>query len=139
MKKFILLIDDDEDEIEIFSAALDDINNQMDCIQSLSAAAALSVLNYLTPDFIFLDFDMPGVDGLKCLEEIKKIKNLRNVPVTLYSNFLDEDIFKKAAEAGAAACIQKPRKVSELTQILTEMFSLNLPFRNANFREEKSN
>jgi CheY-like chemotaxis protein len=128
MNRYILLIDDDEDEMQIFSEALDEINKPMSCIQSTSASAAMAVLTYLIPDYIFLDLNMPGINGLKCLEQIRKIKNLDDVPVILCSTFLNEDIQKKAMISGATACIKKPRKVSTLTEILKGIFSINAPF-----------
>ena len=71
----------------------------MSCIQSRSATAAISLLGYLAPDYIFLDLNMPGMDGLKCLDEIKKTKELHNVPVILYSHCITDDTYKKAFEA----------------------------------------
>jgi len=139
MQKYILLIDDDEDEMDIFSEALDEIQNPMSCIQSTSASAAMSVLNYLIPDFIFLDLNMPGINGLRCLEEIRKVKNLTDVPVILYSNFVNEDTFKKAIEAGAAACIKKPKKIDTLAEILKEIFSMSRPLKNVLFARGKNN
>src|SRR5690349_18486741 len=139
MKNYILLIDDDEDEMEIFSEALDEINKPMSCIQSTSATAAMSVLDYMVPDYIFLDLSMPGINGLRCLEEIKKIKNLSKVPVILYSNFINEDTSQKAIELGAAACIKKPQKVSELAEILNEIFSMDLELKNVFFSGGKNN
>ena len=112
---------------------------QMSCIQSTSASAAINVLNNLIPAYIFLDLNMPGINGLKCLEEIKKIKNLVDVPVILYSNFISEDTFKKAIEEGAAACIKKPKTVSTLAEILKGIFSMNTQLKNVLFDEGKNN
>jgi len=122
MKKYILLIDDDKDELEIFSEALDEIKVQMSCIQSTSATAALSLLNYLVPDCIFLDIKMPGMNGFECLEEIKKIESLSDVPVILYSNWVTEETSEKAIEAGAAACIKKPDEINALAKVLEGIF-----------------
>src|SRR3954471_22769919 len=126
MKKYILLIDDDEDELEIFSEALEEIKMPMSCIQSRSAMAAMSLLDYLVPDCIFLDLNMPGMNGLVCLEEIKKIKSLSDVPVILYSNWITEETSKKAIGAGAAGCIKKPNEISSLAETLEQIFSSTL-------------
>jgi DNA-binding NtrC family response regulator len=139
MQKYILLIDDDKDEMDIISEALDEIDKPMSCIQSTSASAAMNVLNYLTPGYIFLDLNMPDINGLKCLEEIRKIKNLVSVPVILYSNFINEDTFKKAIEAGAAACIKKPRKIDALAEILKGIFSTKSEFKSVLSDKEKNN
>ena len=125
----ILLIDDDEEEMELFSEALGEINKSMSCIQSTSASAALNLLNNLAPNYIFLDVDMPCINGFKCLEEIKKMKGLCSVPVIMYSNWPTEETFDKAMKAGAAACIKKPMTVQALAKILEEIFQNNVLFK----------
>lgn len=138
MNKYILLIDDDEEELEIFSEALNEIKTPMSCIQSRSATAAMNVLGYLMPDYIFLDLNMPGIDGLKCLDEIKKTRELYNVPVILYSHTITHETSEKAFEAGAAACIKKPSTVHTLAGILQEIFSANGPLKNVLFIKGKN-
>jgi len=139
MKKCILLIDDDADELEIFSEALAEINRPMSCIHSQGAAAALTVLNIVKPDYIFLDVNMPGINGFKCLEEMKKIRSLSDVPIIFYSNWITDDIYKKAIEAGASACIKKPKTVDTLAQILKGIFSMNAQLKHVLFDKGKSN
>jgi len=138
MNKYILLIDDDEEELEIFSEALNEIKTPMSCIQSRSGAGAMSLLSYLMPDYIFLDLNMPGMDGMKCLDEIKKTKELYNVPVILYSHTINHETYKRAFEAGAVACIKKPSTVHTLAEILQEIFSANGPLKNVLFIKGKN-
>jgi len=138
MNKYILLIDDDEEELEIFSEALNEIKTPMSCIQSRSGAGAMSLLSYLMPDYIFLDLNMPGMDGMKCLDEIKKTKELYNVPVILYSHTINDETYKRAFEAGATACIKKPSTIHTLAEILQEIFSANGPLKNVLFIKGKN-
>jgi len=138
MNKYILLIDDDEEELEIFSEALNEIKKPMSCIQSRSGASAISLLSYLMLDYIFLDLNMPEMDGLKCLDEIKKTKEPYNVPVILYSHTITDETYKRAFEAGAAACIKKPATVHTLAEILQEIFSIDVPLKNALFLKGKN-
>ena len=55
MEKCILLIDDDEDELKIFTEALHDIGGQFHCVLVQSSEAALHLLGSFVPDFIFID------------------------------------------------------------------------------------
>lgn len=123
MKKLILLIDDDEEELEFFIDALHQIYFPCDCIFARSAEQALKLLCCTVPDFIFVDFNMPKMNGLRCLEEIKKINNLQSVPVILYSSAINDELTENAMVRGAAACIKKPYKVSMLAEILQHIFS----------------
>ena len=76
-KNIILLIDDDEDEHEIFLSALKNTDRTFDFISADSCETALDILNKLEPDYIFIDVNMPRINGMICLERIKKInKNM---------------------------------------------------------------
>ena len=121
MKKQILLIDDDEDEIEILNSALQRMQFDYECIWAQSAEHALQLLHRYTPDLIFLDYKMPKINGLRCLMEMKKIENLRKVPIVLYSTYIDEVNYHKAISLGATTCIQKPSTLNILIKKLQEM------------------
>lgn len=123
MRKHILLVDDDEDEPEILSEALKKMPEPIDCYSVTSPEHALRVLNEFVPDFIFIDYNMPRMDGLAFISEIRSIKRLSNTPLVLYSNHLDSDVIKEAMALGARACIKKPPKISLLVEKLKELFT----------------
>ena len=81
---------------------------------------------------------MPDINGLKFLENIKKRGMLKEVPVILYSNFIDRESMCKALTSGATAGIKKTKKVSMLAEMLESIFSINLEFEQT-FIEGKNN
>jgi DNA-binding NtrC family response regulator len=83
MKKHILLIDDDRDELTIFMDALADVPGSFKCTYASSASQGLQMLQYLHPDFIFIDYNLPPTNGLRLLSEIKK--ETTNWTVSLYT------------------------------------------------------
>ncbi len=85
----ILNVDDDNEDIEIFCEAVRDIDAGIICLAAKSAEEALQILNsdIELPEYIFLDINMPKIDGNMCLKEIKKDKRLRQIPVIMYSTF----------------------------------------------------
>lgn len=117
-----MLIDDDDDELEIFTSALDDLQVAYNCIFARNAEQAMRILNNSTPDLIFLDINMPGRNGMQCLNDIKKMKSLEKVPVIMYSTSPDGRAGDKAMAFGAAAYIRKPSSLSSLSQILKQVF-----------------
>jgi DNA-binding NtrC family response regulator len=129
MKKIVLLIDNNENEPEFFIEALHELDFPCDCICARKAEVALSLLRYTVPDFIFLDFNIPQMDGLKCLKEIKKLKIQESVPVILYSNEMSEEVTKNAMALGAMFCIKKPGKVSTFATILQRIFFTCIDFK----------
>jgi PleD family two-component response regulator len=123
MTKTILLIDDDEDELEIFNGALTQVPFPIECTQATSTEEGLKMLKTFKPDYIFVDYNMPRQNGLVCLEEIKKIHELENIPVILYSNYIDSEMEKKAMKLGATLCMKKPFMTGILARKLKEIFT----------------
>jgi len=85
----ILNVDDDVEDIEIFCEAVREIDPSIICMVAKSADEAFQILNsdIELPQYIFLDINMPKVDGNACLKEIKKDPRLKKIPVIMYSTF----------------------------------------------------
>ena len=122
MKKHILLIDDDPDEIDIFIDAFRDAGRDYKYDTVANATEALKFLQNTTPDYIILDYKMPKMNGLECLVEIKKMTALDGVPVVLYSSSLDEDIIETAEILGITGCVVKPFDMRRLPSLLQPYF-----------------
>ena len=85
----ILNVDDDLEDIEIFCEAVREIDPSILCLVAKSAEEALQILTseIELPEYIFLDINMPKIDGNACLREIKKDRRLSNIPVIMYSTY----------------------------------------------------
>jgi CheY-like chemotaxis protein len=118
MHKNFFLIDDDPDELDIFSEALNEVDPECQCTWADSPFTALEKLKTEVPDIIFLDINMPRMDGFECLREIRKLKSLAGVPVILYSNGINAEACNKAISYGAAGCVRKAADIPKLTQII---------------------
>lgn len=81
----ILQIDDDPEDCELFQEALKAVSGA-DYHAIHDAFKALTVLKSgsLVPDIIFLDLNMPRMDGREFLEAIKGVKALKAIPVILF-------------------------------------------------------
>ncbi|MDO6430563.1 response regulator [Flavitalea sp. BT771] len=121
MKKHILLIDDDQDELTLFVEALNKVNIPYKCTWAKDGEQALQQLTYLTPDIIFLDINLPGMSGFECLAAIKQRARLQVCPVILHSTNMTADCRDKGIKLGAAACLAKSDTPSELAGILEEL------------------
>jgi two-component system chemotaxis response regulator CheY len=118
MAKEILLIDDDADELEVFTDALLLIDESLRSFQAKNLEEAMTYLETTSPAFVFIDFNMPKVNGLECLSALKesgKVEKARNI---LYSNHITETMKQRAIELGAFNCIQKPTTIIELSEKL---------------------
>lgn len=122
-EKIILLVDDDEDEHEIFLSALKNTNRDYNFIGADSCEKALRILKELEPEYIFIDLNMPRTDGMVCLQEIKKLSRVAQVPVYMYSTGINATEGKKALQLGAIDYIIKPNSISSLSAVLRKILS----------------
>jgi CheY-like chemotaxis protein len=99
----ILFVDDDADDVELFCEAVDYLN-ESDLVQQNSAPVECmtvddgqQALNFLAcveplPDLIFLDINMPIMDGRTCLSALKENDRLAKIPVVMFSTaYRDQD------------------------------------------------
>jgi len=120
LERTVVLIDDDHDDFEIFSMALSEADPSVLCIYYDSAKEALIQLtekNSPQPDFIFLDLNMPGMNGLQFLESLKE-STISNLPVVVYSTSLLPTHKEKIKELGVFSSFIKPFSHRELINIL---------------------
>ncbi len=121
-ERHILLIDDDSDELDFFLLAQNEMPGRFKCSYLNNPVKAVETIEHLNPDLIFLDINMPGMNGFECLSAIKKEAGFKK-PVVFYSTSIDQNTEKKAAALGAAECIQKPIQVSVFRKMLQDVLS----------------
>lgn len=123
--KNILLIDDDEEDQEIFLSVVEQVSAEVDCTCFNDATDALSNLldQKITPDVIFLDLNMPVMNGRQFLERIKQNKTLANIPVIIFTTSSDAGTKKAMQHLGAHDFITKPGDFNLLVRILQPLLS----------------
>lgn len=119
----ILYADDDADDCELVVEALEKIDPGIHCLMANDGQQALRILNdeQRLPDYIFLDVNMPVMNGKSCLIELKKNERLREIPVVIYSTTRDPHEIQELYEIGAAEFIQKPNTFGDLCVSLKEV------------------
>jgi CheY-like chemotaxis protein len=114
MKRKILLVDDDEDELFIFKEALKAAKLTADCTAVNSAENALIEIKRVKPDFIFTDINMGGMSGFELSKLIKNEPAFYDTPVIIYSNAVYRDTAAMAKLFGATTCIKKSAAIHYL-------------------------
>lgn len=117
----ILQIDDDSDDCELFMEALEAVSpakytaicNPVEALEKL-------IQKEIEPDVIFLDLNMPIMSGLEFLTAIKKKKDLKEIPVIIFSTSQLDDIIREAKAYGAHDFISKPNNFNDLKKILSQ-------------------
>lgn len=123
----ILLTDDDEDDREIFTDIIHKVNGP---IKLESANSGLDLLNKLSqnfnnlPDLLFLDLNMPGMDGRECLNRLKSCDTLNKLPVIMFSTSAAIEDIDFAYEKGADLYLIKPNKFSSYFKLLKDVLEM---------------
>lgn len=121
MSKIILLIDDDQDDIEIFEEALSEINPDIIFHNAENGQDAFNKLlgkEVGHPDIIFLDVNMPGMNGWHFLTKLKLDPAYNQIPVIMYSTSSAKKDIEIALELGAVGFLTKPADYSGLKNAL---------------------
>lgn len=125
----ILVVDDDQDDINFFQEAINQIDINAACVIATNGDDAIEKLKTAPdffPEYIFLDLVMPKMDGKKCIREIRKIKHNKNTPIIIHSSVnLQKDAVDLIAN-GASYYYQKPGTIGELTTILKKILSAHI-------------
>lgn len=113
----ILIVDDDEDDRDLFCDAVNVVDPEINCITARNGEEALNELSadrLPRPDLIFLDLNMPRVNGVQCLRELKKHPKLKAIPVVIYSTSKLKEDRETTRRLGAVYFITKPSSLQEL-------------------------
>jgi len=118
----ILLVDDDEDDRSLFKEAVNSCDKEIQCWTANDGQHAQQVLMCVIPDAIFLDLNMPKMNGLEFLSFVKKNKHYKSIPVIIYSTSSNPEDQKKSKELGASDFITKPSDFHDLIARLSSVF-----------------
>jgi CheY-like chemotaxis protein len=125
MQKMILIVDDDPDDVQFFCNALYESNKPYYCISVTNAEEALLFIEntLINPEFIFLDLNMPRVDGKECLIKLKSNPQSKNIPVIVYSTTSHKKEIEELYKLGAAKFITKPDNIKVLINAISDILN----------------
>jgi len=119
--KSILLVDDDPDDQLLFQEALIEADSAVLCSLAFDGVDALEKLNsgqLQIPDMLFMDMNMPKMNGIDCLKELQKSEKFKNIPVIMYSTSCIAEYQKECFDNGAVGYIEKPSDFAVLCEYL---------------------
>jgi CheY-like chemotaxis protein len=121
----VLLIDDDDDDQFIFLGALKEIAPDSRCHISNNALEAFQYLHAVAevPDMLFLDLNMPMMNGFEFLLILKKDIRFSPIPVIIFSTSDNPEDLDRANELGALQFITKTADIQLLKKDLFDIFN----------------
>ena len=123
----ILLADDDIDDCIFFKGALDKssiVTSLVAVHDGMQLMHLLTGENYMLPDVVFVDLNMPRKNGFECLSELKLSEKLRHLPVIMYSTSNDQEVVNRLYLNGAQYFIRKPSDISQFEKIIHHTLTL---------------
>lgn len=117
-----LLIDDDADDRQLFKEALEAADPS---VQFKEAVGGEEAFHHLAagrePDLIFLDINLPVMNGWDFLKKLKQHQQLREIPVVIYSTSSHQRDKEIADKLGAACFITKPDQYRQIRGLLANI------------------
>lgn len=118
-QKKVLVIEDEDPLLKVIQKKL--LGSGFEAIAKRDAESAIEYLNSEAklPNLIWLDYYLPGIDGLEFLKEIKKVSRLQRIPVFVISNTASQEKVSAMMKLGVVRYYVKPEK--RLEEIIREI------------------
>jgi len=118
----ILLVDDDADDQLFFLDAISAIDKTVHCDVANNGLEAMMRLNSASlPGVIFLDLNMPKMNGYECLQKIKTSDVLKSIPVIIFTTTSNPKEAERSRSLGAANFLTKTSDFRKLKLQLGEI------------------
>lgn len=127
MKK-IFFIDDDIDDRDLFRDALQELDVETEYVEAFDGQHALDMIarpDFTPPDLIFVDLNMPRINGLEFVIRVKQISGYENIPVYIYTTSASPHERVNCVTAGATGYIIKHVRYSDLAKELQALITKN--------------
>lgn len=112
MSRTILAVDDSISIRQMVKLALNQGGYQV--ISAEDGNDGLAKARTCTPDLVLTDLNMPGMNGLALIRELRKLPNYIGVPIIFLTTESDAALKQQAKAAGATAWIVKPFQGDQL-------------------------
>jgi CheY-like chemotaxis protein len=123
----VIFTDDDQDDLDFFREALLKVERPTNLTTFNDCEGLMKYLGRKksppSPDLLFLDINMPKMDGLTCLHNIRENQQYRKLPIIMFTTSLRPLDVEQSYRWGANLYIKKPGGFEELVVTLKRLFS----------------
>lgn len=121
MKHKILIIEDNEQNMYLMTFLLK--NYGYEIVQAYNGKDGIRLAREIKPDVIFLDIQLPEINGYQVAEELRKDHSLNNVPIIAVTSYAMSGDKEQILAAGATGYIEKPINPDTFISQLQEYLS----------------
>lgn len=113
----VLIVDDDPFVRRLISTTLEDVGG-FDLLQASDGAEAVEVAGREAPELVFLDIDMPNLDGIEACRRLRESAATANATIVMLTAVSGGNEERRAEEAGADLFLTKPFSPLELLRLV---------------------
>jgi CheY-like chemotaxis protein len=114
----VVLIADDMEEIRLMLKQAMLVNGYS-VVEATNGIEAVEAARQRRPDLVLIDLNMPKMDGLKAIEEIRKIKG-EQVPIVVMTAFDTYGMKEAAIQVGCNEYLNKPLNITQLESLVRD-------------------
>lgn len=123
----VFYTDDDQEDIDFFREIIDIIDSNVKVVTQRNGEELLNALNNPppTPYLVFLDINMPGMNGLETLKRVRESDEHKNLPVVMFSTSSDDITIQQSKELGATFYVPKSGAFDKLKKSIEHTLKMN--------------
>ena len=130
MKKIILLVEDNPDDVELTLEVFESINvankiivarNGVEALDYLFGEGIYSAAKPALPQLMLLDIKLPKVDGLEVLRRVRTSERTRHLPVVILTSSKEDRDLTRSYDLGVNSYVQKPVDFEQFTQAVRQL------------------
>jgi two-component system chemotaxis response regulator CheY len=103
----ILIVDDSSMLRDMLTYALNE-GGYEDISEAVDGVEGLNIAKKIQHDLLIVDYNMPNMNGIEMISEVKKLSNYKNIPIFMLTTERSESLKQEAKQAGATGWIAKP-------------------------------
>jgi CheY-like chemotaxis protein len=116
----VLIVDDDPFIRKLIATTLEDVAG-FDLLQASDGAEAVDIAEREEPEIVFLDVDMPRLDGIEACARLRARPSTANATIVMLTATSRSDNERRAEEAGADLFLTKPFSPLDLLRLVDQI------------------
>ena len=120
MSRGVLVVDDDPFIRKLIATTLEDVS-EFELHEAADGAEALAIARWLRPTLVFLDVDMPVLDGINACRQLRSLEQTERSTIVMLTAAHGDNVERSAEEAGADLFLTKPFSPLELLRLVDEL------------------
>lgn len=91
--------------------------------RAIDGEIAISLAKTCNPDFILMDIQMPNLDGLSAIQQLRAMPEIKDTPIVALTGLATEDDYQRCLAAGANDYLSKPYPMEQLIEKIAALLS----------------